>query len=183
MIKSLRIQDYTIIDELSVVFESGLNVITGETGAGKSIIIDAIDIAFGAKATKDLIKTGKSRALIELGTEISNELAEKIKQELEIEAENNSFIISKEITSTSSRTRVNGILISQNELLELRKYILDIHSQHQTYTYLQPKTHIALLDSFGSKEHYNDVYEYRAIYKEYQNNGSESYLIKLRSAF
>ena len=81
MIKNLRIQDYTIIDELETSFESGLNVITGETGAGKSIIIDAVDIALGAKASKDLIKTGKNRALIELEIEISDTLAEKIRNE------------------------------------------------------------------------------------------------------
>ena len=169
MIKSLKIQDYTIIDELFIVFENGLNVITGETGAGKSIIIDAIDIALGAKSSKELIKNGKSRAFIELEVKISEDLSETINQELQIEAEDNSLIISKEITPTTSRTRVNGVLISQNELLELRKYIIDIHSQHQTYTYLQPKTHITLLDRFGSNEHQKEIFEYKNLYKEYQN--------------
>ena len=70
MIKHLKIKNYTIIDELETDFEAGLNVITGETGAGKSIMIDAVDIALGAKASKELIKTGKDKALIELEIEL-----------------------------------------------------------------------------------------------------------------
>lgn len=170
MIKLLKIKDYTIIDEIETKFESGLNVITGETGAGKSLIIDAIDIALGAKASKDLIKTGKNRALIELEIEIPDILAEKIKNELEIEIEDKTLIITREITSSTSRIRANGILISQNELLEIRKNILDIHSQHQTYTYLQPKTHIMLLDNFGDTDHKKNLIEYKNLFKEYQNS-------------
>ena len=167
MIKHLAIKDYTIIDELEINFESGLNIITGETGAGKSVIIDAIDIALGAKTSKELIKTGKSRALIEVEIDLPLSISNKISQEYSIDIEENILIITREITQTSSRTRVNGVLISQNELLEIRKLILDIHSQHQTYTYLQPKTHINLLDSFGETAHINNVSEYKNKYKEY----------------
>jgi len=169
MIKLLKINDYTIIDELEIEFEQGLNVITGETGAGKSVIIDAIDIALGAKASKDLIKTGKTRAIIELEVELPAALSHKISQDFSLEIENNLLIITREITQNSSRIRVNGILISQNELLEIRKYILDIHSQHQTYAYLQPKTHIHLLDNFGDNEHKQNIETYKNLYKEYQN--------------
>ncbi len=167
MIKFLRIKDYTIIDELETDFQNGLNVITGETGAGKSVMIDAVDIALGAKASKELIKTGKTRALIELEIELDDKLAKKIAADFEVEIEENSLILTREISQTSSRTRVNGVLISNNELLELRKLILDIHSQHQTYTYLQPKTHITLLDSFGENDHIAKVAGYKDLYKEY----------------
>ena len=168
MIKHLKIQDYTIIDELDLNIECGLNIITGETGAGKSLIIDAIDIALGAKANKDLIKTGKNRALIELEIELPEKLVQKLKNELELEFEDNLLVISREITQTTSRIRVNGILISLNELLEIRSNILDIHSQHQTYTYLQPKTHINLLDSFGSKDFFEKTLNYKNLFKSYQ---------------
>jgi len=167
MIKHLSIKDYTIIDELETDFEGGLNVITGETGAGKSVMIDAVDIALGAKTSKEIIKTGKNRALIELEIDLPDTLAKKISEDFSIEIEDNLLIISREITQTSSRTRINGVLISQNDLLEIRKLILDIHSQHQTYTYLQPKTHINLLDSFGDKTHHDNVISYKNSYKEY----------------
>ena len=169
MIKTLRIQDYTIIDELSTAFENGLNVITGETGAGKSIMIDAIDIALGAKASKETIKAGKNRALIELEIELSEKTLSLIKSTMELGIEEKELIVTREITPTSSRVRVNGVMISQNELSELRKLVLDIHSQHQTYTYLQPKTHINLLDNFGSKEYAESIAAYKNLYKEYQN--------------
>ena len=168
MIKFLRIKDYTIIDELETDFQAGLNIITGETGAGKSVMIDAVDIALGAKASKDLIKTGKNRAIIELEIELSESLSKKLSEDFELEIEDNILVITREITQTSSRIRVNGVLISQNELLEIRKLILDIHSQHQTYTYLQPKTHINLLDSFADNVHAERVSEYRTLYKNYQ---------------
>ncbi len=167
MIKFLRIKDYTIIDELETDFQNGLNVITGETGAGKSVMIDAVDIALGAKASKELIKTGKTRALIELEIELDEKLAKKIASDFEVEVEENTLILTREISQTSSRSRLNGVLISNNELLELRKLILDIHSQHQTYTYLQPKTHITLLDSFGENAHLEEVSDYKDLYKEY----------------
>ncbi len=127
MIKLLKINAYTIIDELEIEFEQGLNVITGETGAGKSVIIDAIDIALGAKASKELIKTGETRAIIELEIELPDALTQKISQDFSLEIENNLLIITREITQNSSRIRVNGILISQNALLEIRTFILDIH--------------------------------------------------------
>lgn len=169
MIKHLKIKNYTIIDELETDFEAGLNVITGETGAGKSIMIDAVDIALGAKASKELIKTGKDKALIELEIELPEHLKNLISKNFEIDIDDNLLIISREISQTSSRIRVNGVLISLNELLEIRKLILDIHSQHQTYTYLQPKTHINLLDSFGNNSHSARVLEYKNLFRDYQN--------------
>jgi len=169
MIKHLKIKNYTIIDELETDFEAGLNVITGETGAGKSIMIDAVDIVLGAKAAKELIKTGKDKAIIELEIELPEHLKNIISKNFEIDIDDNLLIISREISQTSSRIRVNGVLISLNELLEIRKMILDIHSQHQTYTYLQPKTHINLLDSFGNNSHSARVLEYKNLFKDYQN--------------
>jgi len=170
MIKHLRIKNYTIIDELETDFEQGLNVITGETGAGKSVMIDAIDIALGAKASKEVIKTGCDKALIEVEIKLPENIKNKISRDYEIDIEDNILIISREISISSSRIRINGVLISMNELLDIRKLILDIHSQHQTYTYLQPKTHINLLDSFGTKEHINKISEYKDLFKDYQNN-------------
>ncbi len=169
MIKHLKITDYTIIDELEIDFEQGLNVITGETGAGKSVMIDAVDIALGAKASKELIRTDKNKATIELEIELTDCIANYISREFEIDIDDNLLIISREISPTSSRIRVNGTLISLNELLEIRKLVLDIHSQHQTYTYLQPKTHINLLDSFGNTEHQNRINDYKSLFKDYQN--------------
>ncbi|MCQ2957324.1 MAG: DNA repair protein RecN [Candidatus Gastranaerophilales bacterium] len=170
MIKHLKIKDYTIIDALETDFEQGLNVVTGETGAGKSIMIDAVDIALGAKASKELIKNNCPKAIIELEIDLPEILSQQISQNFEIDIDDNQLIISREISATSSRIRVNGVLLSLNELLEIRKLLLDIHSQHQTYTYLQPKTHINLLDSFGNNEHQRKIAEYKNLFKDYQTS-------------
>ena len=168
MIKSLFVKDFILIDELKLDLDKGFNVITGETGAGKSIMINAIDIIFGAKAKKEVIKTGSQKAFIELIICDPNQNAKDLFEENEIDYDKNEIIISKEITETSSRSRVNGVLVTQDFIKILREKFIDIHSQHQTYTYIQPKFHIALLDSFATNEHKNILNDYKMTYKDYQ---------------
>ena len=89
MIKSISIKNYILIDELEVEFDSALNVITGETGAGKSILINAIDIVLGGKASKDVIKTGSDKATIEICVELNNKNARELLKINEIDVDNN----------------------------------------------------------------------------------------------
>ena len=168
MIKTLRIKDFIIIDELEIDFGRGFNVITGETGAGKSIIINAIDLAFGARANKELIKTGKNRAVIELTLELKEPLPQKIIEDYGIEDYGNELILSREITESGSRSRVNGALVTQDLIKNLREMFIDIHSQHMTYTYIQPKYHIKLLDSYGDLDHKKLLEEYKELFTNYQ---------------
>lgn len=167
MIKSLYVKDFILIDELKLDFDKGFNVITGETGAGKSIMINAIDIIFGAKAKKEIIKTGASKAFIELTLCDINQSTKSIFEENEIDYDSNEIIISKEVSETSSRSRVNGVLVTQDFIKLLREKLIDIHSQHQTYTYIQPKFHISLLDSFANDTHKNLLQEYKTTFKTY----------------
>lgn len=167
MIKSLYIKDFIIIDELHLDFDKGFNVITGETGAGKSIIINAIDLAFGARAGKDLIKSGKSRASIELTLELKETLPKNFVEETGIEDYGKEVILSRELTESGSRSRVNGSLVTQDVIKTLREMLIDIHNQHMTYTYIQPKHHINLLDSYGGNNHQNVLNRYKEIYGRY----------------
>lgn len=169
MIKTLRIKDFVIIDELELEFSNGFNVITGETGAGKSIIINAIDLAFGARASKELIKTEKQRALIELTLSLKESLQEQFLQEYGIEDYGLEVILSREITETGSRSRVNGSLVTQDVIKILREQLIDIHSQHMTYNYIQPKHHINLLDSYGDLNHSTLIENYKLIYSQYSD--------------
>ena len=153
MIKSLYIKDFIIIDELKLEFDKGFNVITGETGAGKSIIINAIDLAFGARASKDTIKTGSVRAFIEIALNTNQNFPNSFYEQFGIENFGDEIILSREITETGSRSRINGVLVTQDVIKVLRESIIDIHSQHMTYTYIQPKYHIMLLDSYGDNSH------------------------------
>ena len=167
MIKSIHVKNYILIEDLTVDFDNGLNVITGETGAGKSILINAIDIAFGAKPTKDVIKKGAEKALIELFIESKNPNIKTLFEENGIDTLDE-IILSREITSTSSRTRVNGTLVNQEFIKSLKEMLIDIHSQHQTYAFLQPKSHIILLDNYAKDLYGEELQEYKCLYKEYQ---------------
>lgn len=167
MIKSIHVKNYILIEDLTVNFDNGLNVITGETGAGKSILINAIDIAFGAKPAKDVIKKGAEKALIELFIESKNPNIKTLFEENGIETLDE-IILSREITSTSSRTRVNGTLVNQEFIKSLKEMLIDIHSQHQTYAFLQPKSHIILLDNYAKDLYGEELQEYKCLYKEYQ---------------
>lgn len=167
MIKSIHVKNYILIEDLTVNFDNGLNVITGETGAGKSILINAIDIAFGAKPAKDVIKKGAEKALIELFIESKNPNIKTLFDENGIDTLDE-IILSREITSTSSRTRVNGTLVNQEFIKSLKEMLIDIHSQHQTYAFLQPKSHIILLDNYAKDLYGEELQEYKCLYKEYQ---------------
>ena len=98
MIKTLCIKDFILIDELEIAFDKGFNVITGETGAGKSIIINAIDLAFGARASKEVIKAGKIRAIIELVLKTEKDFSKELFEEQGIEIIGEELVISREIT-------------------------------------------------------------------------------------
>lgn len=167
MIKSIHVNNYILIEDLTVNFDNGLNVITGETGAGKSILINAIDIAFGAKPAKDVVKKGAEKALIELFIESKNPNIKTLFEENGIDTLDE-IILSREITSTSSRTRVNGTLVNQEFIKSLKEILIDIHSQHQTYAFLQPKSHIILLDNYAKDLYGEELQEYKCLYKEYQ---------------
>ncbi len=166
MIKSVHLKNYILIDDISVDFSDGLNVITGETGSGKSILINAIDIAFGAKVSGSLIKTGKEKAVIEVFISSDKSGVHQLLKDNDID-ESDEIVVSREITETSSRIRVNGTIVNQSTIKDLKALVLDIHSQHQTYAFLQPKTHITLLDNY-SKDEYGEILEkYRELYSDY----------------
>lgn len=167
MIKTLTIKDFIIIDELKLEFSKGFNVITGETGAGKSIIINAIDLAFGARASKEVIKTNKNRAYIELTLALTSTFPQSFFEEYGIENFGDEIILSREITESASRSRINGTLVTQDVIKALREITIDIHSQHMTYTYIQPKHHINLLDSYGDENHKQLICDYKNVYEKY----------------
>lgn len=168
MIKQIKLKDYILIDELCANFDNRLNIITGETGAGKSIILNAIDLVFSSRVSKDVIKTGCDKASIEITLENTKHDLSKLFEENGIDNLGSEIIISKEITQNSVRSRINGTLVNQELLKRLRTLFVDIHSQHQTYTFLQPQYHINLLDSYGREDYGAMLDEYKTKYIEYQ---------------
>lgn len=173
MLSKIFIKNYILIDELELDLSEGLNIITGETGAGKSILINAIDIAFGGGgkytgSSKDVIKAGKDKALIEITILNKKQDVSALFNEYGIEDCGEEIILSREITQTSSRARVNGSLVNQEFLKIFREMFLDIHSQHQTYSFLQPKYHITLLDSYTKNTCGELLETYRSEYDKYK---------------
>lgn len=168
MIKQLRIKDYILIDELTANFHEGLNVVTGETGAGKSILINAIDLAFAPRVSKEVIKTGKEKAIIELIIENKKHNLSNLFAENGIDDFGSEIVLSKEITSGGVRSRVNGTLVNQDFIKQLKNYFLDIHSQHETYTLLQSKYHINLLDNYAKDSYGTELSKYREDFNNYQ---------------
>ena len=172
MIRQILIKDYILIDELLVNFDKGLNVITGETGAGKSIIINAIDLVFAPRVSKDVIKSGCEKASIELVLSYDKKDLDKLFEENGIDNPSNfggEIVISKEISQHAVRSRVNGTLVNQDFIKFLKEKVLDIHSQNQTYAFLQSKFHINLLDSYAKESYGWLLDEYKSIFANYQN--------------
>lgn len=168
MIKSVLIKNFILIDELFLEFENGFNVLIGETGAGKSIILKAIDTVLGARVQKDVIFDKSKPALIE----ITFAHSEKEKEFLQQYGLCDETVISREITSSSQKCRLNGALVNLDYIKEIREHLVDIHSQNQSYTYVMPKHHIELLDAYVKSidEEFSKNYPaYREAFTEYQD--------------
>ena len=163
MLKSLLICDYILISKISVKFETGLNIITGETGVGKSIIIDAVNLLIGEKASNDVVRAGAEKAIIEGVFDISGN-----QNVINFLGENNydisdELIIRREISKKGgSRSFINDSPASLSHLKELGKFLIDLHGQHEHQSLLRTETHLKLLDNFGNLEWL--INEYRGHY-------------------
>lgn len=153
MISHLHVKDFAIINEMDVDFHSGLNIITGETGSGKSIIIEAVSLALGSRADTAFVRSGKDKAVIELIIEDCSSQAADLLTENDIPIDDNQIIIKREITvSGKSICRVNNQIVSVSFLNTLCKKLADIHGQYDHQSLLNPELHITLLDLYNSSE-------------------------------
>lgn len=154
MIIELNIKNFAIMENVKINFSDGFNVLTGETGTGKSIVVEALNMVLGDRASSDYIRTGSDKAIIEGLFYIENrDDIDDIMNEFGIESDNNGYLlISREILSSGkSLSRVNGRTITLNMLNKITNKIVDIHSQHQHYSLLNPSNHIDLIDDLARK--------------------------------
>ena len=152
MITHIKIQDFAIIDHLDVDFHEGLNVITGETGAGKSIIIEAISTALGSRADTTYVRTGKDKAIIQLTLDASDERSQAFFEENRITPDDEA-VIKREINKTGkSVCRINGEIVPVSLLSKFCRSLADIHGQYDHQSLLNAEQHVFLLDSFGGPE-------------------------------
>lgn len=153
MLLSLRIENFALVDYLELNLGTGMTVMTGETGAGKSIILDAIDAALGGKVTSRVVRTGTDRALIEATFRLDSHLETWLQQqEIDI-IDEQTLVCSREITISQgtqrNRSRINGVLVNKQQIEALREHLVEITAQGQTVQIGQPPLQREWLDSYG----------------------------------
>ncbi|MCM3617618.1 DNA repair protein RecN [Sutcliffiella horikoshii] len=172
MIAELTIKNFAIIESLSISFEKGLTVLTGETGAGKSIIIDAIHLLAGGRGSHEFVRFGEKRAELEglFLLEDESHPAYRVCQELGIDIEDEMVVLRREIHATGkSVCRVNGKLVTIALLREVGQTLVDIHGQHEHQELMDPDLHLLLLDQFGGSSVQKELLSYSDIYKSYKD--------------
>lgn len=182
MLINLHVKNLALIEEAEVDFTNHLNILTGETGAGKSILIGSIQSALGAKIPKDMIRNGCESALIELIFHTENKEVQKKMKEFEIPFEDGEIIISRRITNNRVINKVNDISVTIGRLKELSPLLLDLSGQHENQLLLKPQNHLKIIDSYHRsviapvKEKIANLYQkYQEIRKKIseQNIGEE----------
>ncbi|CAM3340670.1 DNA repair protein RecN [Vagococcus fessus] len=171
MLQELAIENFAIISELNVSFNEGMTVLTGETGAGKSIIIDAVGLLVGGRGSADYIRQGATKCLLEGQFFVKrNDKLSVLLDELAIEASDDTLILSREITQSGKNTcRVNGRLVNTAKLREIGSYLVDIHGQNEHQELMQADTHLGLLDHYGADSLSGVKADYQAVYERYQD--------------
>lgn len=169
MLDRLMVKDLALIEKSVVEFGPGLNILTGETGAGKSILLGSIQLALGQKANKDMIRHGSEQALIELSFSLGEEKEAALKElEEDLEIEEGSLIIRRKISEKKSENRVNDLSVTLAKLREISGELLDLHGQHEHHSLLKEGAHLAILDSFMTRRGGRILSEVREAYENYR---------------
>ena len=172
MLAELSIKNFAIIEALSISFEKGLTVLTGETGAGKSIIIDAIHLLVGGRGSAEFVRHGEDKAEIEGLFQIDDPNHPVIGKTMEfgIEIEEGMVVVRREISRTGkSVCRINGKLVTISILREVGSTLVDIHGQHEHQELMDETRHLPLLNQFGGEELFHSLVEYSQVFHRYEH--------------
>lgn len=152
MLQNLHVKNLALIDETEVEFAEGLNILTGETGAGKSIIIGSINLALGQRVPKEMLKENGEPAWVELIFSAENPKVREKLAEYDIDLEDDSVILTRKITSGKAVARINGQAVPTAVLKEVSSLLIDIHGQHEHQSLLSKKKHLDILDAYAKQE-------------------------------
>ena len=166
MLLNLHIKNLALIEELEVDFTDGLNIMTGETGAGKSIIIGSIELALGGKVDRGFLREGTEESLVELLFSVSDNQAKEI-ENLGIPVEDGEVILSRRITGSRAVNKINGETHPASKLREVAAHLIDIHGQHEHQSLLQKKKQLEILDKFAGDALYGPKPDLKVSYQEY----------------
>jgi DNA repair protein RecN (Recombination protein N) len=167
MIKEIRIRNFAIIENLAVNFEKGLNVLTGETGAGKSIIIDALNLLLGGRADTDSIRSGESTAFVEGVFEVIDPKTLELIKDSGVEMEENELFVKRQISNSGkNRCLLNESPVTVSTLAKIGDRLVDLHGQHDHQALLHPEIHVDLIDLYGKSKDLRD--EFTRKFLDYQ---------------
>ena len=169
MLISLHVKNLALIDETEVYFKKGLNILTGETGAGKSIIMGSVNLALGGKADKGLIRNGADYALVELIFQTETKEQNIALQEMDIPVEDDGMVVvMRKLMPERSLCKVNGMTVNQKQLKELASLFINIHGQHETRELLNVKKYSQILDEFSGQKVENLKENVKTTFTEYK---------------
>lgn len=170
MLLNVHVKNLALIEDVDICFREGLNILTGETGAGKSIIIGSIGVALGAKAGKDLIRQGADTALVELVFSVSEqETIDKLRN-MDIEPEDGQIIITRKLTNGKSIIKVNGETMTATALRQVASLLIDVHGQHDYETLVHTDKHMDILDAYAGAEVVALKSDVSNTYKDYKES-------------
>lgn len=169
MLQNLHVKNLALIEEIEVEFEKGLNILTGETGAGKSIILGSVNLALGGRYTKDMIRQGADYGLVELTFTLENERQIRKLKELDIFPEDGAVLLSRRLMEGRSVSRINGETVTMSLLKEVAAILIDIHGQHEHQSLLYKKNHLAIVDAFAGSDSSDRKKKVAEAYKSYRS--------------
>lgn len=180
MLQSLHVKNLALIEEIEVDFKDGLNILTGETGAGKSIILGSVNLALGGRYTKNILRKGTDYGFVELLFYVENEKQIQKLKELDIFPEDGMIVLSRRLMEGRSTSRINGETVTMSKLKEIESILIDIHGQHEHQSLLYKKNHLGIVDAFAheyiadTKQTVADLFkEYRKCKKELDEAGMD----------
>ena len=175
MLQTLSIKQFAIIDKLEIQFSDGLTVLSGETGSGKSIIIDAIGQLIGMRASSDYVRHGEKKAIIEGIFDIDESKdAISILEDLSIDIDEDFLLVKREIFSSGkSICRINNQIVTLQDLRKVMQELLDIHGQHETQSLLKQKYHLQLLDDYAENQYSDLLQQYKNVFNQYKDKRKE----------
>lgn len=177
MLQSLHVKNLALIEEIEVEFRKGLNILTGETGAGKSIILGSVNLALGGRYTKDMIRRGADYGFVELVFYVENQNQIQALEALNIFPEDGMIVLGRRLMDGRSVSRINGETVTMAALKAAASVLIDIHGQHEHQSLLYKKNHLGIVDAFAgdriAKEKEKVASSYRA-YKDYKKKFSEA---------
>jgi len=170
MLLQLLVRNLALIDQVELTFDEGLHVLTGETGAGKSIVIDAMNLLLGGRADRELVRTGCEKAYAEGLFDVSDSKAAQLwLSEHEFSSEDECVVLSREVSASGrSICRIQGVAVPLSSLKEIASLLMDMHGQHAHQSLLDDHNHLKCLDALGDEAHHHLIHEVESAYKKYR---------------